>query len=131
MSTPVSAAEQPELREAGPLDLAALAALHAACFAEHWDAAALAALLAGPGCCAVLALLADRPVGFVMLRTAGGEAEILSIGVDPAFRRRRIGMRLLEAACARAARAGAESLYLEVAEDDSGARRFYGAAGFE
>ncbi len=131
MSVPRAVAGAVRLRAAGPFDLATLAALHAACFAERWDSAAMAALLSGPGCAALVALLDERPVGFVLLRTAGDEAEIITIGVDPAFRRRHIGSRLLEEACAQAARAGAQSLYLEVAEDDAGARRFYATAGFE
>jgi ribosomal-protein-alanine N-acetyltransferase len=36
----------------------------------------------------------------------------------------------MDAACRRVAAAGAQALFLEVAEDDAGARRFYGSSGF-
>ncbi|HSY87320.1 MAG TPA: GNAT family N-acetyltransferase [Verrucomicrobiae bacterium] len=130
------------IRPAGPFDLALLAELHAACFAERWDVPALASLLAMPG---ALALLAggplgpgegprdeqspgeqppgeqppgEQPLGFVLLRAIAGEAEIISIGVRPEARRRGIGRRLLAAALAAAAAAGAENLFLEVAADN-------------
>jgi ribosomal-protein-alanine N-acetyltransferase len=118
------------LREAGALDVVTLAALHAACFEDRWDAAAMAALLAVPGTAALIAVVGERPVGFIMTRAAAGEAEILTIGVDPSFRRRTLGTQLIEAACAGVARAGAATMFLEVAEDDPGAQRFYGSAGF-
>jgi [ribosomal protein S18]-alanine N-acetyltransferase len=131
MSAPAGAAESATLREANALDVAMLAELHAACFEDGWDAAAMAALLAVPGTAALLMLFGERPVGFIMTRAAAGEAEILTIGVDPTFRRRNLGTRLIEAACAAASDAGAATMFLEVAEDDPGARRFYGGAGFQ
>jgi [ribosomal protein S18]-alanine N-acetyltransferase len=130
MSAAADAVESPALREAGALDVVTLAALHAACFEDRWDAAAMAALLAVPGTVALLAEVGERPVGFIMTRAAAGEAEILTIGVDPAFRRRNLGTRLIEAACASVALRGAVTMFLEVAEDDPGAHRFYGGAGF-
>ena len=117
-----------------PLDaceLAALARLHAACFDDAWDEAALAALLAMPG---AFALIAEpqpgEPAGFVIARAAAGEAEILSLGVDPGERRRGLGRDLLQAAIAQAAACGAERLFLEVAADNWAARALYLANGF-
>jgi ribosomal-protein-alanine N-acetyltransferase len=117
-------------------ELAALAELHAACFEDAWDQSALAALLAMPG---AFALLAEPgagesggavPGGFVMVRAIAGEAEILSLGVRPAERRRGLGRRLLAAALAEAAAHGAAKLFLEVAIDNLPARALYLAGGF-
>ena len=117
------------IRPAGPFDLALLAELHAACFAERWDAPALASLLAMPGALAFLASgpigRDEEPLGFVLLRAIAGEAEIISIGVRPEARRRGIGRRLLEAALAAAAAGGAERLFLEVAADNYQALGLY------
>ena len=117
------------IRPAGPFDLTLLAELHAACFAEHWDAPALASLLAMPGALAFLASgpigRDEEPLGFVLLRAIAGEAEIISIGVRPEARRRGIGRRLLEAALAAAAAGGAERLFLEVAADNYQALGLY------
>ena len=126
---PSSPREPPALRPASPFDLALLAALHAACFEERWDEAALASLLAMPGAHALLAEAAE-PLGFVLLRAAADEAEIITIGVHPKARRRGIGRRLLTAAETTAAAAGAERLFLEVAADNFQALGLYLALGF-
>jgi ribosomal-protein-alanine N-acetyltransferase len=119
-----------DLRRVGPFDLGVLSALHRACFAEAWDEAALASLLAMPGALALLATSHEEPLGFVILRAIAGEAEILSIGVRPQARRRGIGRRLLAAAVDVAEAAGAEQLFLEVAADNIQARGLYLGDGF-
>jgi [ribosomal protein S18]-alanine N-acetyltransferase len=117
------------IRPTGPFDLTLLAELHAACFVEHWDAPALASLLAMPGALAFLASgpigHEEEPLGFVLLRAIAGEAEIISIGVRPEARRRGVGRRLLAAALAAAAAGGAERLFLEVAADNYQALGLY------
>lgn len=121
-----------------------LAALHAAAFdAEPWDAAAFDSLLASPG---VMALTASDPdgdgdgdgdgdlahaVGFVLVRHAADEAEILTLAVVPQRRREGIAARLIEAAAVALAAQGAAALFLEVAEDNAPARTLYRRAGFE
>ena len=121
---------QLDIRPAGPFDLALLAELHAACFTEHWDEAALASLLATPGALALLAAAAEEPSGFVILRAIAGEAEIISIGVRPEMRRSGIGRGLLAAAAAAAGDRGAERLFLEVAVDNIPALGLYLSNGF-
>lgn len=125
------------IHPAGAEDVERLAALHGRCFEEAWDAASLARLLAMPGAFAFMAepsAANDAPdlplLGFVLARVGGGEAEILSIGVDPAMRGRRIGRELLEAAATAAIAAGADTLFLEVAEDNEEAIRLYERFGF-
>ena len=58
-----------------------LAVIHASCFPEPWDAAAISALLVTPGTFAY-----SHEDGFVLARAAGGEAEILTLAVTPAAR---------------------------------------------
>lgn len=113
---------------AGPALAPLLAEIHAAAFPanEAWGAAAIAALLATPG---TAALISGRD-GMAMLRVAGDEAEILTLAVRPAARRRGIGRGLLAAALQAAAEAGAARLLLEVAEANPAARSLYAAAGF-
>lgn len=125
------------VRPAGAGEVERLAALHALCFDEPWDSASLARLLAMPGAFVFVAEpeaandAQDLPLlGFVLARAGAGEAEILTIGVDPAARGRRIGRILLEAAAAAALAAGAETLFLEVAEDNVEALRLYERFGF-
>jgi len=106
-------------------DTAPLAALHAACFGDVWDAAAIAALLAGPG-----AFAFHNKDGFVLARVAGGEAEIITLAVVPQARGRGLGRVLLQAAIARAEELGAETVYLEVGADNPHALALYAGLGF-
>ena len=69
-------------------------------------------------------------MGFVILRHAADEAEILSIGVLPAVRRQGVGRTLLAAAVEHAGAAGAAAIFLEVGEDNAIARALYEMAGF-
>lgn len=103
----------------------ALAALHAACFPDAWDAAAITALLATPGTFAFV-----HADGFVLARVAGGEAEILTLAVAPAARGRGLGRALLQAVIRRADEQEASSLFLEVGADNPAALALYAGLGF-
>ncbi len=106
-------------------DTAPLAALHGACFAKAWDAAAIAHLLASPG---AFAFYGDD--GFVLARAAGGEAEILTLAVAPPARGRGLGRALLRAAIAQAQHMGAATMFLEVGADNPHALALYAGLGF-
>lgn len=110
-----------------PDDLArALADLHAEAFAAPWDASAFAALLSHPGM-----VLEAEAGGFVLVRVAADEAEVLTLAVRPASRRAGLGARLMRAAAGRSATLGARRLFLEVAEDNLAARHLYDRLGFQ
>lgn len=113
----------------GQADAATLARLHAACFTHPrpWSAAEFQALLADP---AVFLETAEGHAGFALGRAAAGEAELLTLAVDPLFRRRGIGGTLLAAFEAAARGRDAETAFLEVAEDNLPARALYAAAGY-
>jgi ribosomal-protein-alanine N-acetyltransferase len=106
-------------------DTAPLAALHAQCFPDPWDAAAIAALLATPG---TFAFQSDD--GFVLARAVAGEAEILTLAVAPAARGKGVGRALLEAAMTKAKALGAETMFLEVGADNPAALALYAGLGF-
>jgi ribosomal-protein-alanine N-acetyltransferase len=110
----------------------ALAALHAASFppGEAWGPEAIALMLAMPGAFALWAGAEEEPEGFVLARVAADEAEILTLAVLPAARRRGLGGGLLAAAAAEAAARGAGALFLEVSEANHPARVLYAALGF-
>jgi len=119
-----------QLQPFGPLDLAVAAALHASCFDHAWNEAAIAELLSMPGSLGVLAHIKDQPVGLVIALAVGAEAEILTLGVLPKFRRRGIAARMLASVADRLSGAGCRRLLLEVAEDNEAARALYGKLGF-
>jgi len=107
-----------------------LALLHGACFERGWSTDALDRLLASPGTFALLARDGGADAGFVIARVAADEAEILSVGVCPAVRRRGIAVRLLHAAAVKAARTGATKLFLEVGTENAAALALYRLLGF-
>jgi [ribosomal protein S18]-alanine N-acetyltransferase len=116
------------IRPAGPWDAGALAAIHAASFrgAEAWGSDAISLQLAPPG---VFGLL--HPAGGMVLgRVTEDQAEVLTLAVAPAARRRGIGPALLAAAMQEAAARGAVSLFLEVSGANDAARAIYARAGF-
>ena len=83
-----------------------------------WSAEAFRALLALGS-----TLFAARPGGFAVGRLAGPEAELLTLAVHPAARRRGLGAALVRDIEAQAAARGAEEARLEVARDQRGRAR--------
>jgi ribosomal-protein-alanine N-acetyltransferase len=111
-----------------PCDTDVLAHLHATSFADAWSAEWLAKLLVQPG---TFAFLADGDSGgFILVRAAGGEAEILTLAVVPAARRRGIGSALISAACRQAQEMGADAMFLEVSRSNEPAITLYTQLGF-
>jgi tRNA threonylcarbamoyl adenosine modification protein YeaZ len=127
-------APRPAVRRITKLPLTAaepLAMLHRSCFPDDpWNGEAMARVLGLSGCFGHLAWERGEPCGFVLARDLGDECEILSIGVEPAARRSGLGGRLLRAAIAEARRRGVASIVLEVASDNTAARRLYTGLGF-
>ena len=111
---------------------AVLAALHGQCFEDAWSARAMAEVLGSAGAFASLAFVGaeGHPVGFALARVTGDEAELLSLGVLPRWRRRGIARVLLDDIKRRARHVGARRIFLEVAESNEAARGLYGAGGF-
>jgi len=106
-------------------DLSLLARIHAASFDEAWSEAALRGLLKTPGTLAFAA-----PDGFIIMRLASDEAEILSLAVAPGRRRRGWGAALVSKAATLAHRSGARTMFLEVATSNEPARALYRRLGF-
>jgi len=108
-----------------------LAILHRACFPDDpWEAPALARILALSGGFGWLAFENEQPAGFILVRDLGNECEVLSLGVAPLWRRRKIAQELLRTAIDEAVRRELPSMVLEVAVDNDPAADLYHNAGF-
>jgi tRNA threonylcarbamoyladenosine biosynthesis protein TsaB len=118
------------LRPAVIPDCLVLAALHAGSFHDAWSTEYFASLLGSPGAFAIVAEAAAGPTGFILVRAAADEAEILSIGVSIGRRRGGVGRRLVAAAAERARQIGAHALFLEVSAANEAARALYASLGF-
>jgi len=119
-----------KLRPVTHADGPALAELHAAAFDAPWPADDILRFAEDRGGFALAVDEDGALAGFVLCRLIAGEAEVLTLAVRPAARRRGIARALLEAAFALATPT-AESMFLEVAADNPGAVALYEGAGFE
>lgn len=103
-----------------------LAEMHARCFPDDpWDARAMREILAMPGS---FGFFDQR--GFALAYVAAELCDLTTIGVVPEARRRGGGAALLAAIAAEAERRGADAILLEVAENNTVARRLYEKLGF-
>lgn len=121
---------QPALSEAGPGDAAAFAALHAAAFRRGWSEEEFESLLLDAHVIAHRARVGRLLAGFIISRRVAGEAEILSVAVEPARRGRGLAKKLLDLHLRRLAGLGVKAVFLEVDEDNAPARRLYARARF-
>ncbi len=95
-----------------------------------WTRQDIAGLLASPGVTGFLLTEGSSDIGMAICRVVAEEAELLTVAVDPAHRRRGAGRRLLDAVIDRVRGEGARALFLEVAADNPGARALYKSLGF-
>ncbi|MFC1673911.1 ribosomal protein S18-alanine N-acetyltransferase [Pseudomonadota bacterium] len=117
--------------EASPAHAEVLARLHAESFPEPWSLEAMAGALATPGALGLVAQNRNNePLGFLLVRSGGGEAEVLTIATRPQARRSGVARALMDAGLERVRAAGAETVFLEVAEDNVAAKAFYENVGF-
>lgn len=106
---------------------AELAGLHARCFTvpRPWSVSGFETLLAAPA-----TVLTSRPGGFALGQVVADEAELLTIAVAPAERRRGLGRRLLDLFLAECAARGASAVFLEVDVGNAPALALYRSAAF-
>lgn len=101
-------------------------------FSRGWDTSECAVLLADRAVFADGAFTGsgDQLSGFVMIRRAGDEAEVLSVVTAQGSRRQGQARALLQASLARLQHLGVHSLFLEVAEVNHAAVGLYQSIGF-
>jgi [ribosomal protein S18]-alanine N-acetyltransferase len=121
---------EPVLTEAGPRDAAALAALHGASFRRGWSEDEFERLLLDRSVLTHRAMVGQRLIGFIISSTAAGEAEILSVAVARAQQGRGLARRLLDLHMRRLAGFGVRTIFLEVDDDNTPARRLYARSAF-
>ena len=112
-----------------------VARIHSVLFQPAWSASAFYSLLSQDSVSGFVARQNNSSGGsamggFVLTRSAGGEAEILTVGVDPRYGRAGLGWRLMQAAVGRARQDGAETMFLEVDQANVAALALYRRLGF-
>jgi ribosomal-protein-alanine N-acetyltransferase len=110
-------------------DLPALTDIHARAFAHAWHSNALKDLMAGPGVFGFV-VEDDEACGFILVRLAADETEILTIAVGPDRREQGHASTLLDHAARDMRGRGAARMFLEVAAQNLPARNLYKKYGF-
>jgi tRNA threonylcarbamoyl adenosine modification protein YeaZ/ribosomal-protein-alanine acetyltransferase len=116
-----------ELNAAGA---ALLAELHGESFSAGWRDDEFAKLFAAPGMWASIITHHREPAGFVLVRRAGDDAEIITICVRPGLRRKGFGKMLLTHAERQLSEQKIGALFLEVGAGNAAARALYARLGF-
>ncbi len=136
MSTGLPEQNELRIRKAGAGDAEELAGLHRLSFPNPWPAETWAEFIADRQCWLQLAETADQgggrstAIGYVLARQVADEAEILSIGVAPGFRRRRVASWLLAGLFDDLAASPTRKLFLEVSVENRAALELYRSLGF-
>jgi len=98
--------------------LAAVGAIMASAFdpayGEAWTVSQCSAIMGMPGSWLLIAEEDHVPIGFALVRSGGGDAELLLIAVHKTQQHRGVGGKLLEAVILDARRLEIERLFLEV-----------------
>jgi len=119
------------LRAARPTDIEAMASLERQAFSDPWPASAFRDLIRQSHARLTVALDARGELcGYCILLHVLDEGEIANIAVDPAWRRRGIASRLLDAALDDVIALGLTTVFLEVRVSNEPARRLYESRGF-
>ena len=113
-------------------DLAALVALEQASFPDPWPEGLLRSELERPDRLVLVAVPpgSDRAVGYIAVRQAADEGEILRLAVAPPVRRRLLGRLLVRRSLLVLAARGGRCCFLEVRRGNVAARRLYETHGF-
>lgn len=119
-----------DLSDLAVSDARTVAAVHTRCFSQPWTVADFTRFARSEECRGIVARISGTVAGFVVISIAGGDAEILTLAVDPAWRRHGIASAVLTRAMAEAAERGAEAMFLEVGVRNNGARALYKQLGF-
>ena len=116
-------------------DAAMIAAVHGEAFAHGWSDGEIEALMRQDNVAALAAEYCNAfghrsAAGFVLFRSAADEAEILTIAVNQASRRRGVGRALMEETIRRLYSERIGSLFLEVDSGNGAAIALYEALDF-
>jgi len=128
--------QPPVIEEALDEDLPKIAEIHSLSFRHNWNIEEFARMKAQDGNIVLVARRSSpygtrTPLGFLVLRLAADEAEVITIAVHPRQRGRGIGKRLMEAGLFRLYGERCRHLFLEVDAANESALLLYRSLGFK
>lgn len=114
---------------------ALLAQLHRRAFEPQgdavWETSAFKQLLASPGVRADIFQQQDLPYGFCLYRVVAGEAELISVAVDPSYQKQGLASHIMTYLLQNLSDSGALDLFLEVRKDNYAAISLYQRFGLK
>ncbi len=117
------------------ISLALLAQLHRRAFEPQgdavWQASAFRQLLESPGMEANLFHKENQPVGFCLYRVVAGEAELISIAVDPMLQGEGVATFIMAYLLSTLKQQGVAQFFLEVRTDNTAAISLYQRHGLQ
>jgi ribosomal-protein-alanine N-acetyltransferase len=119
-----------EIRPMLLADLDEVLPIESVSFPSPWSRELYEAELKRPMARYFSALDGGRVVGYMGYWEVPGEAHVITLAVDPAFRRRGVGRALIGHCMGWASRRGATLATLEVREGNAAGRALYESAGF-
>jgi ribosomal-protein-alanine N-acetyltransferase len=119
-----------EVSSAEPADIPEIAALAAASFSHPWRAGSFEQELGLEKARLWVAREGAERIGYLAARRIADEVHVLSIAVDPPWRRRGVAHALLDMLLREETARGARSALLEVRSSNLLVRAFYANAGF-
>ncbi len=122
------------VEEAGREDLVAVAEIHREGFVKGWSDGEFEKMYDNDSYFLLVARRRNRghipPAGFVLARTMGRDAEVITIAAGRKVRRCGVGMSLMSALIRQLTADGVINLFLEVDEDNTAAIALYKRLGF-
>ncbi len=120
------------LRPYTPEDFESLYEIDQACYAAGiaYSRPELRAYLRFPNADCLIATIRGKPVGFCLTAYRENRGHIITIDVLEAYRRHKIGTRLLEAVESRLAKSGVREVILETATENHSAIAFWEKHGY-
>ncbi|MEJ0063032.1 MAG: ribosomal protein S18-alanine N-acetyltransferase [Alphaproteobacteria bacterium] len=113
-------------------DTVALSSIHQAAFGSHaWSESMLGASIAHESAWGLKLTSDGQAIGFALCQQIGDECEIMTFAVAGPWQRRGHGGHLLQALYDAAKSRNSRRIVLEVAADNTAARRLYTGFGFE
>ena len=110
--------------------VAQIAGLEALCFSDPWPEQSIASELDNPLSLWLVTLDGDRVVAYVGSQSVLGEADVMNVAVDPAYRRQGLAKALFSALQQALQAKEVYSLTLEVRASNEAAIALYAALGF-
>jgi len=107
-----------------------LARLHGLCFSKPWSEPDLAHYLQSPQHWVGFDIVIDCAISLIILQVLDIEAEIISFGTDPGYRRQGLGRNLLQRTLGQLSDRGVVKVYLEVDQSNEAALGLYRSFGF-